>query len=64
MKIIRKSNFDHEDHRGDQHFVAQRLSKQQADLVVETLNNLEHESSDDFYKVVGDDYVLPPEWQP
>jgi hypothetical protein len=25
-KIIRKSNFDHEDHRGDQYFVAQRLS--------------------------------------
>lgn len=64
MKIIRKSNFDHEDHRGDQWFVAQRLTKQQADLVAETLNNLEHQNSDDYYKVVPDDYVLPPEWQP
>jgi hypothetical protein len=64
MKIIRKSNFDHEDHRGDQHFVAQRLSKRQADCVVAVLNALEHENSDDFYAVVGDDYVLPPEFQP
>lgn len=64
MKIIRKSNFDHDDHRGDQHFVAQRLSKQQANAVAETLNNLEHQSSDDYYKVVPDDYVLPPEWRP
>jgi hypothetical protein len=64
MKIIRKSNFDHDDHLGDQYFVAQRLSKQQADLVVETLNNLEYQNSDDYYKAVGDDYVLPPEWQP
>ena len=64
MKIIRKSNFDHEDHRGDQHFVAQRLSKRQADAVVTALNDLEHENSDDFYKVVDDDYVLPPDWAP
>lgn len=64
MKIVRKSNFDHEDYRGDQWFVAQRLTKQQADLVAETLNNLEHQSSDDYYKVVSDDYVLPPEWRP
>lgn len=64
MKIIRKSNFDHEDHRGDQYFVAQRLSRRQAEAVAKALNDLEHEHSDDFYDVVSDDYVLPPEWQP
>ena len=64
MKIIRKSNFDHEDWRGDQHFVAQRLTAQQAEAVAKALNDLEHESSDDYYKVVADDYALPPEWQP
>jgi hypothetical protein len=64
MRIIRKSNFDHEDHRGGQYFVAQRLSAHQAEAVVKALNDLEHESSDDYYEVVSEDYVLPPEWQP
>jgi len=64
MKIIRKSNFDHEDHRGDQHVVAQRLSVRQAEAVARALNDLEHENSDDFYQAVSDDYVLPPAWGP
>ena len=64
MKVIRKSNLNHEDHRGDQYFVAQRLSKQQAAAVENTLNSLEHENSDDFYKMVHDDYVVPPDWAP
>lgn len=64
MRVIRKSNFDHEDHRSDQYFVAQRLSDGQAEAVARVLNEMEHRSSDDFYEVVADDYVLPPEWRP
>ena len=63
-KIIRKSNFDHEDHRGNQYFVAQGLSKKQAEAVAKTLNDLEHQNSDDFYAVVDDAYDLPPDWAP
>lgn len=64
MKVIRKSNHDHEDWRGDQHFVAQRLTTKQAQAVAKALNDLEHEHSDDYYAEVSDDYVLPPEWKP
>lgn len=62
-KIIRRSNFDHEDHRGDQYFVAQRLSLPQAEAVANLLNDQDRHS-DDFYVVVADDYVLPPSWKP
>lgn len=64
MKVVRKSNFNHEDHRGDQYFVAQRLTSEQAILIADVLNALEHTNSDNFYDVVPDDYVLPLEWQP
>lgn len=64
MKVIRKSNLGREDYRGDQHFVAQRLSDRQAKIVAERLNEMEHEHSEDFYLAVPDDYVLPPDWQP
>lgn len=64
MKIIRKSNFDHENWRGNQWFVAQRLSERQAEIVADALNDREHPNSDDFYDVVADDYVLPKDWEP
>jgi hypothetical protein len=63
-KVIRKSNFDHEDSRGDQYFVAQQLNDRQAKAVEEALNALEHEHSDDYYRAVPNDYVLPPDWEP
>lgn len=63
-KIVRKSNYDHEDHRGNQYFIAQRISQRQAEAVVEVLNKLEHPGSDDFYVVVDNDYLLPPDWEP
>lgn len=40
MKIIRKSNFNHEDHRGDQYFVAQRLGERAAGRVGDLFNEL------------------------
>lgn len=64
VKVVRKSNFNHEGHRGDQFFVAQRMTPTQAKHVADALNGLEHEHSDDFYVAVDDDYVLPPDWAP
>lgn len=64
MKIIRKSNFCYEDHRGNEYFVAQRLSERDANKVADLLNTLSGEHSDDFFVVVKDDYVLPPDWEP
>jgi hypothetical protein len=64
MKIIRRSNYNHEDHRGNQHFVAQRLVVRDAQKVADLLNELAGPRSDDFYCVVADDYVLPPDWEP
>lgn len=58
MKIIRKSNFNYEDNRGNQYFVAQKLSARVAEQVAELLNGLDGPYSDDFYLVVPDDYIL------
>lgn len=63
-RVIRVSNFNHEDYRGDQYFVAQNVSEYQAEAIAEALNSLENEHSDDFFRVVPDDYVLPPDWEP
>lgn len=64
MKIVRKSNFDHEDYRGNQWFVAQRLSAREAARVASVLNDLNGQHGDDFFEVVSDDYILPPDWTP
>lgn len=65
MKIVRKSNFDHEDHRGDEWFVAQKLTSKQAHKVAELLQDLSGgDEAEDFFVVVEDDYQLKPEWQP
>lgn len=63
-KVIRKSNFDYDDHRGNQYIVAQRVTGRQAQAIADALNELEGEHSDDFYETVADDYVLPPDWEP
>jgi hypothetical protein len=75
MKIVRKSNFDHEDHRGNQHFVeivhrtatsavTVPMSKRDAEAIAKCLNDLAGRHNDDFYDVVNDDYALPPDWEP
>lgn len=63
-KVVRKSNFDYEDWRGNQYFVAQRVTDRQAQAIADALNELEGDHSDDFYETVADDYVLPPDWEP
>lgn len=63
--IVRKSNFNHEDWRGDQYFVAQGIpTKVQADIMAEALNDNEHEHSDDWFVVVDSRYTMPPKWEP
>lgn len=63
--IVRKSNFDYEDWRGDQYFVAQGIpTKSQAEIMCEALNDAEHEGSDDWFVVVDSRYILPPKWEP
>lgn len=64
MKVVRKSNFDHEDWRGDQHFVAQRLCERDATAVADLLNFRAGPNSDDYYVVVADGYIPPPDWAP
>lgn len=63
-KVVRKSNFDHEDWRGNQYFVAQQVDRHQAQAIADLLNEREGPNSDDFYTVVPDDYVLPKDWEP
>lgn len=63
MKIIRKSNYDHEDWRGDQYVVADNIQRErQAKIMCEALN--EHGYDEDYFMVVPDDYVLTPKWKP
>lgn len=64
MRVVRKSNYDHEDWRGDQYFITYALAERRATAVAKTLNDLEEPQSDDIFVVVPDDYVLPPHWQP
>ena len=64
-KIVRKSNFDYEDWRGDQYFVAENIKhERQAKIMAEALNDDSGDHGDDFFEVVPHDYVLPPEWEP
>ncbi len=64
MKVLRVSNFDHEDYRGNQWFVAQRLSKRQAEAVTRVLNEMEGEEGENFFLVVTDDHKPREDWEP
>lgn len=65
MKIIRKSNYDHEDYRGDQFVVAEKLKSDfYAKLICKLLNEHSGEHSEDFFEVVPDDHILQPDWEP
>ncbi len=68
-KIIRTSNFDHEDHRGNQWVAAENIpTSQLAELMVNGINNhLEKEfdcEQEDFFVVVDQAHVLRPDWEP
>jgi hypothetical protein len=63
--IIRKSNFDHEDWRGDQWFAARGIpSERMALIMCAVLNQDEGEHSEDYFEVVDGNYVLPAPWEP
>ena len=64
MKVIRVSNFDYEDERGNQRVIATGLEPEVAEVVANRLNGVQGENSDDFYVTRPDDYVLPPDWEP
>jgi hypothetical protein len=59
MKVIRVSNYDHEDWRGDQVMVAgPGLSQEEAEAVCGRCCDDPGRSEEDWYRVVQDDYVL------
>ncbi len=64
FRVIRVSNYNHEDNRGDRWFVTVPLSEGWAESIANALNAAEHEHSDNFFKVVPDTYALPPDWEP
>lgn len=65
MKIIRRSNFDCEDHRGDERLVAAQIASEvEAAIMCAVLNTAEGEFGESCFHVKPDDYVLKPDWQP
>jgi hypothetical protein len=63
-RVVRRSNFDHEDERGNEHFVCESSSMGNAELVCCALNFTTPRRADNFYIVVGADYQLRPDWTP
>ncbi len=64
MKIVRRSNFGHEDYRGDERIVAENIKHEhEAKTMRDALQGIDGRN-EDFFVIVPDDYVLPPEWQP
>ena len=65
MKIIRTDNYDREGPEGNQYVVAEGIkSEGNAKIMCDALNKHGGERSDAFFKVVPDDHVLPPDWEP
>jgi len=65
MKIIRRSNWSHEDWRGDERVVAAQIANaREAKIMGDALNAYAGEHSDDHFHVMPDDYVLKPDWKP
>lgn len=59
MKVIRVSNYDHEDSRGDQWVVAgPGLSRDEADAVCARLCKDPKRSDEDYYRSVPDNHEL------
>jgi hypothetical protein len=64
FRVVRISNYDHEDWRGNQWFVTVPLTSGWAESITKALNAAEHDHSDNYFRVVPDSYVLPPDWEP
>jgi hypothetical protein len=65
FKIVRKSNYDYDDWRGDQKFVTDYVfSELVADTICAAMNVDQYRSRDDYFVVVPHDYVLPKPWSP
>lgn len=63
--IVRRSNYNHEDWRGDEFYVAQKIPMQsQADTMCAALNGALNPYSEDWFTVVDSNYLLPPKWEP
>lgn len=55
MKIIECDNFNR-DYKTET-VIAQNISKRQAEIIVETINNIDGENSQNYFKIVEDDYL-------
>ena len=65
MKIIRISNYDHEDERGNQRVVASNITiGKEARIMAAALNAAVGIHSEDYFDVVDDDYALHPDYAP
>jgi hypothetical protein len=64
-KVIRKSNYDHDDWRGDQVFATSTsFSLDTAVAICNLMNEDKYRDDEDWFQVVQHDYVLPPKWTP
>ncbi len=55
MKIIECDNLDGE--LKAETVIAQNISKRQAEIIVEAINNIDGENSQNYFKIVEDDYL-------
>lgn len=62
MKIVLTDNFGRDN--PVEEVIKEGLTKEGAEIEAKRLNDLEHESSPDYYKVVEDDYVLSEGFKP
>lgn len=59
MKVIRVSNYGHEDYRGNEHHMTRPgLTQVMAELVCRELCDNPDRADGDWYRVVPDDHVL------
>jgi hypothetical protein len=59
VKVIRVSNYDHEDHRGNQRLVAgPGLSVEEAESACKFMCDDPNRSDEDWFRVVADNHVL------
>lgn len=59
MKVIRVSNHDYEDLRGDEYTVSPiGLSQEEADVLCRKLQQSPYRRDDDWYRAVEDGHVL------
>jgi hypothetical protein len=65
FRVIRKSNYDHDDWRGDELFATPYcFSQSTATTICDAMNNDQYRNNNDWFVVVRHDYVLPKPWGP